>query len=167
MKKYLFLIITIVLVITSCRYKGDDVVDVKAQIDQIKTLLEQYVTANQDQNFSLIENIWSSSEDIILIGTDLDERLTGWTQIQKAINQQFKSFEDTYISVSDQIIRLNKTGNTAWFSLVMNYNFIYNKEAVSFSGIRFTGVIDKIEGKWLFVQGHLSIPAEAQLKEVI
>lgn len=166
MKKILFLVFAMAMVFTSCRDQGKEVIDIKAETDQIKAVLDQYVVANEEQNFSLIEKIWAERENIVLIGTDLDEKLIGWTQIEKAIKHQFEAFKDTYINVSEQNIRLNATANTAWFSEVMNYNFIYNDEAMSFSGIRFTGVLEKIDDQWLLVQGHLSIPAEAQLKEV-
>lgn len=166
MKKNLFLVIILVMVFSSCRYQGEDVIDIKAETDQIRAVLDQYVVANEEQNFSLIETIWDANERIVLIGTNSDEKLVGWSEIDKAIKEQFESFTDTYIVVSEQNIRLNATANTAWFNEVMNYNFIYNEEAKSFSGVRFTGVLEKINEKWLLVQGHLSIPAEAQLNEV-
>ncbi len=167
MKKFVILLAVFIFAMSGCRYKGSEVVDVKAETDQVKALIEKYVMAVEEENFEFIEHIWAESENITMIGTDLNERLTGWKQIENAYKTQFKNFEDTYVNVSDQVIRLNKSGTTAWFSLVMNYNFIFKGNAVSYSGIRFTGVVDKIEGKWLLVQGHLSIPAEAQMREVI
>ena len=166
MKKSLFLMFAFALVFSSCRYQGEVVVDIKAETDLVKAVLDQYVLANEEQNFSLIETIWAANENIVLIGTNLDEKLIGWSQIEEAFKRQFETFKNTFIVVSEQNIRLNETANIAWFSEVMNYNFIYNDEAMSFSGVRFTGVLEKIEGKWLLVQGHLSIPAKAQFKEV-
>jgi len=141
-------------------------VDLEAEIGKIETVLEQYVVANEEQDFNLISKIWKADEDIIMIGTDSDERLIGWNHIQKAIQNQFSSFQSTFISVSDQIIRINETGNTAWFVEHLNYNFIYKEEAMSFTGIRFTGVMEKKDNVWMLVQGHLSIPAEVEMNEV-
>lgn len=166
MKKTLFLLFAMAMVFSSCDEQAKMVIDVKAETDQIKAVLDQYVVANEEQNFSLIEKIWAENENIVLIGTDSDEKLVGWTQIEEAIKHQFDAFTDTYINIGERNIRLNATANTAWFNQIMNYNFIYNGEAKSFSGVRFTGVMEKTEGQWLLVQGHLSIPAEAQLKEV-
>jgi hypothetical protein len=83
----------------------------------------------------------------------------GWTNIRNAIKSQFSSIEETYISASDQFIKLNECGNTAWFAESLNYNFVYNGEARSYEGLRFTGVLMKIDGQWRFVQLHLSLPA--------
>ena len=112
-----------------------------------------------------MEKVWAADDDIVLIGTHANEKLIGWDQIQKAIKKQYSEFEDTYISVIEQKIMINETGNTAWFSEFLNYNFIHEGQAMSFEGIRFTGVLEKRGDQWLIVQGHLSIPGGASALE--
>ena len=75
------------------------------------------------------------------------------------MQRQFNLFEDTYISVHSQVIQINEGGNTAWFSEIVNYNYIYQGEAKQFEGSRFTGVLEKFNGDWFIVQSHMSIPA--------
>ncbi|MCF8230506.1 MAG: nuclear transport factor 2 family protein [Bacteroidales bacterium] len=165
MKKLSFFsIIGIILIVLlfACQVKTKKV-NPEAEIASIENVLDQYVIANENQDFRIIENIWSKEENIELIGTDSDELLTGWESIRSAIKNQFESFENTYISVNDQHIHINNTGNTAWFFETLNYNFLYKGEAMSFEGIRFTGVLEKRGNKWELVQGHLSIPAEVDV----
>lgn len=131
----------------------------------IENLLENYILANENENFDLIEDIWSSANDIILYGTSSDERLVGWPDIKNAIKVQFGQIEETYISSYDQSIKFNCTGNTAWFAENLNYNYMYKGEAYNYEGLRFTGVVEKIEGKWKIVQAHLSVPASASVGE--
>lgn len=126
----------------------------------IENLLEQYVIANERQDFELIQQIWAPDPDIILYGTDSDERLMGWVNIKNAVKDQFAQITETYISVSDQYIKINSTGNTAWFAETLNYNFIYKDQARSYEGMRFTGVLSLIDDKWMLVQAHLSVPAQ-------
>ncbi len=165
MKKLFFLFgLIFVLSLQFCTPPMEPV-DLDKEVSAIKNVLEKYVIANENEDFSIIEEIWMPAEDIILIGTDSDETLIGWEQIRKAIQGQYGNFENTLITVSDQWIKVNMTGNTAWFSEVLSYNFIYNEEAMSFEGMRFTGVLCKKEKKWKLVQGHLSIPAEVDLEE--
>ena len=160
MKRTFIVLISItILIATGCEPKMQEP-DLKKEKAEVANVLEKYVIANENQNFSLIEEIWANDDNILLLGTDSDEIYLGWKQIKKAIQHQFNSFEDTYIVVSDQRIQLNKTGNSAWFSEHLNYNFIYEGEAKSFEGIRFTGVLEKRNGAWELVQGHLSIPVE-------
>lgn len=158
--KFLFstFVLSILLVAVSC---NDLKKESNGEADKaaIENLLENYILANENQDFELIENIWAPNDDIILYGTDSDERLMGWVNIESAIKEQFGLITDTYISASNQFIKLNCTGNTAWFAETLNYNYMYKGEAHSYEGLRFTGVVEKIEGKWVLVQAHLSLPA--------
>lgn len=166
MKKIILLLFTtFFLGITGCNKceKQEPKFNPEEEKIQIENILDQYVIANENKDLSIIEKIWANEDDIVLIGTDSDEKLIGWKQIKKAIRHQFKSFEDVYISVSEQMIFVNETGNTAWFSSILSYNFIYKGEAMSFEGIRFTGVLEK-STDWEIVQGHLSIPAEVDIE---
>lgn len=167
MKRLLLSALVLSLAFLSCNSEYEKPqVDLKAEIGNIETVLEQYVVANMEQDVDLITKIWKNDENIISIGTDSDERLVGFTHIEKAIKNQFKSFTNTFISVSNQIIRVNDSGSTAWFSESLKYNFIYQGKAMSFNEIRFTGVLQKIDNGWFMVQGHLSIPAEVEMNEV-
>lgn len=164
MKKYLVIVFVVVFALVSCDSKKEKF-NPREEIAAIENVLDQYVIANENQDFSIIERIWAEEDDIAMIGTDSDELLVGWHEIRAAIQHQFEAFENTYVSVNNQKIHLSETGQIAWFYETLNYNFIYNGEAMSFEGIRFTGVLKKNNGNWEIVQGHLSIPAEVDLEE--
>lgn len=150
--------LSISLLMGSCCDKNVES-DKKADLAAIENLLENYILANENQDFDLIKKIWAPDDDIILYGTDSDERLMGWTNIESAIKEQFGYITDTYISASNQFIKLNCTGNTAWFAETLNYNYMYKGHAHSYEGLRFTGVVEKINDNWVLVQAHLSVPA--------
>lgn len=152
------LVLTGFLFISSCS-NCDKELNLMDETVAIENVLEKYIIANENQDFELTEEIWAPNPDIILYGTDSDERLMGWTNIRMAIKDQFSQITDTYISASDQFIKLNCTGNTAWFAETLNYNFVYKGEAKSYEGLRFTGVLEKMNGEWKIVQAHLSVPA--------
>ncbi len=134
------------------------------EISRIENLLERYVVASENKDYQTIENIWAASDSILLFGTDSHEKLMGWQSIRDAFRKQFTLIDNTYISVSDRYIKINWTGNTAWFAQILNYNFMYQDIAHSFEGLRFTGVVEKQDdGNWKMVQGHLSMPANIDL----
>ncbi len=155
---YSTFVLSIILLMGSC-YNQNKESDKLADLEAIENLLENYILANENQDFDLIESIWAPDEDIILYGTDSDERLMGWSDIKSAIKEQFGYITDTYISASNQFIKLNCEGNTAWFAETLNYNYIYKGTAHSYEGLRFTGVVEKIDKNWVLVQAHLSVPA--------
>ena len=160
---YLLCILSGLILLNSCTQTCGEHVNRADEIIAIENLLEQYIIANENQDFDLIHQIWSPESDIILYGTNSDEKLIGYTNIRNAIKEQFKLIEETYISASDQYIQLNSCGNTAWFAESLNYNFMYDGEARSYEGLRFTGVLTKMDGNWHFVQAHLSLPANVNI----
>jgi len=155
---FVFLVLVVLVVMSSCSNCNKEF-SLMDETLAIENVLDKYIVANETQNFELIQEIWAPNADIILYGTDSDERLMGWINIKNAIKEQFSHITDTYISASDQFIKLNCTGNTAWFAETLNYNFVYSDKAQSYEGLRFTGVLEKMDGEWKLVQAHLSLPA--------
>jgi len=167
MKKQFSLLtgLVLLLLITSCRQKTASTINVQTEKKAVENVLEKYVIANENKDFSMIEQIWAPDSDILLFGTDSEEKLVGWKNIQEAIKKQFSSINSTYISVSYQHIKLGKSGNTAWFAELLNYNFVYQNKAKTYEGIRFTGILEKRPTGWRIVQAHLSIPANTGIKK--
>ena len=166
----LFIVLSFSLFI-SCSEKEEQKDPQKASVDialeklEISQRLDNLAAASESGNFGMIEDIWLPSEDALLIGTEGTEKLEGWEDISAAIKKQIGTFEKTFISITEQLIWLNDDASIAWFFEELNYNFIYEEKAMTFEGIRFTGVMKKIDGKWRLVQQHMSIPAMLEMVE--
>lgn len=158
MKRNLLMVLIGMLVIFGCNKAKQGKVDIEKERNAIKLVLEKYAIANENQDMAMIEDIWCPSERIISFGTESGEKMVGWAQIKSAVERQFSNFSNTFISYRDQIIEVNDTGNTAWFSEIINYNFILDGEAHSYEGLRYSGVLVKKDGKWKLVQTHMSVP---------
>ncbi len=167
----LVLILSSFFLAISCNNEASQSPDEVVSIDfaqeklEISQILDNLAAASESGNFKLIEKIWLHSEDVMLIGTENDEQLEGWEEISAAIKKQFGAFNQTLISITDQTIWLNDDATVAWFFEELNYNFVYEEKAMSFVGIRFTGVMQKINDKWRLVHQHMSIPAELEMVE--
>lgn len=173
-KSFILLFVFTLFIITSC--ENQDIKEVakkpeKKEIDfekeeaKISELLDLLASSTESGDIEMIEQIWYPKEDVILIGTEDNEKLMGWATIKKTMSGQFNSLNETLISITDQNISFDRDARTAWFFEEMNYNFIYNDQAMSLDGIRFTGVfIKNDEGIWKLVQGHVSLPASIDMK---
>ena len=164
-KSVLLLFLLPLLILQFCMSPTESEYNPEKDLTAIRTVLEQYTIARENEDIKMVEEVWSNDEDIILIGTDSDENYVGWDQIRKAIQKQFGSFENVLISITDQKIQTDLDGRTAWFSQTLNYNFIYNSVAMTYQGIRSTGVLRKQDGKWKIIQVHLSVPVEVDIDE--
>jgi len=173
MKKYIiFLVMTLaVFSFISCEQEEntqEKIVKQNINIDKEKAkvseLLDLLAASTESGDMEGVEKIWCPKEEAMLIGTESSEKLVGWNQIRKAINNQSSSFKETLISITDQNIWMDEDARTAWFFEELNYNFIYKDKARSFEGIRFTGVFKKsTSGEWKLVQGHMSVPSQMDL----
>jgi len=176
MKKSIIILLPFIfLLITACENSQNEAsvektpiatLDLDKEKAKVTELLDLLATSTESGNIEMIEKIWLPSEDVVLIGTENDEKLVGWSQIKNAITGQASSFEETLISITDQNVWFDRDARTAWFLEELNYNFIYNNKAMSLDGIRFTGVFYKTDnGEWKLVQGHMSMPASIDIEE--
>lgn len=158
MKKItLFSGLFLLILLSSCSCPKPEVVDIEKEIIAVKKVLDKYRYANENQDINVIEEIWCPDETIVSIGTEKGERLIGFSQIESAVQRQFDTFKETFITPANQMVQISGDGKTAWFSQTMNYNFVLDGTAYSFKNLRYSGVLVKKEGKWKLVQTHMSI----------
>lgn len=84
---------------------------------------------------------------------------------EAAMRKQFEAFSDSKISVSNQVINVNSSGQVAWFSEVMDWSMQTQGQQVDLKGLRLTGVLEKRKNQWLLVQMHFSVPVSGQAAE--
>ena len=159
--KTIFTFCLLSLFIWGCNAPSENTtkVNLEEEKEKVALVLEKYVIASEKRDIDLVHDIWAGEPDIVVFGTAGDEKLIGWESIKNAMERQFSSFEDIYISVHDQVIQVDEMGQTAWFSEIVNYNYIYQGEPKQYEGLRFTGVLQKFGEDWYIVQSHMSVPA--------
>ena len=146
------------LLITACSQK----VDIETEKVKVKTVVDQFEEVLETEDMELLSMIFAHDTDMVNFGTDAAERIVGWESLKELMQKQNASFENTKITVKDQVIKVSKHGNTAWFSEIVDWDLIAQEQPVSLEGSRFTGVLEKRNGKWVIVQFHASIPVSGQ-----
>lgn len=69
-------------------------------------------------------------------------------------------FEATGYDINDVRIHLSPRGTVAWFSAVLDDWCEIAGRADGWKGVRWTGVLEKRQGRWLYVQGHFSFATD-------
>ena len=163
--KYLILnFIVMALIALGCAQRAGKV-DLAAEKSAVKEVVDQMVQAIQTENIQTISNIVAHDSDIVIFGTDASERWVGWDMFEAAMRKQFEAFSDSKISVSNQVINVNSSGQVAWFSEVMDWSMQTQGQQVDLKGLRLTGVLEKRKNQWLLVQMHFSVPVSGQAAE--
>jgi uncharacterized protein (TIGR02246 family) len=153
--------VAVLLVINGCTQK----VDLNAEKSNVKSVVDQFIQALETENIELFAKIMAHDPDMVNFGTDAAERWVGWQELKESVEKQFASFDKTKLTVKDQVIKLNSSGNTAWFSEVVDWDVSVQDEPIHIEGSRITGVLEKQNGNWVCVQFHTSVPMSGQAVE--
>lgn len=134
---------------------------------------------NQEQEKLLIEKTihasigWAKNKDIKLlysvIANDSDflevhpgpKVVKGFSDFRKA--EEFwmsPDFKAVRYEISDLRINIAKSGDVAWWFCMLNDINEWKGEPATWENTRWTGVLEKRNGKWIIVQQHFSFASE-------
>ncbi|HLF85975.1 MAG TPA: SgcJ/EcaC family oxidoreductase [Nitrospiria bacterium] len=133
-------------------------VDIEAERAKVKAVVDQFKQVWETEDLELLSKIMAHDADIVVNGTDAAEHWVGWEPFKASVAKMFPAFENIKITVKEQSIKIHPSGNVAWFSQIWDWDLVVEGKPVRSEGQRFTGVLEKRNGNWLFVQFHNSVP---------
>jgi len=88
-----------------------------------------------------------------------DRIIRGYDQVRKN-SVIYKDPEFKYVrhEIRNLTINLSQSGDTAWFFCNLDDINTWKGEPANWENARWTGVLEKIDGKWVLVQQHFSFP---------
>ena len=113
----------------------------------------------------MFSQVMSKDTDLVSFGTDDVERWQGWGALEESIKEQFASFSVLSIERKNKTIKYSQTGDTAWFSEVVDWEILSGGQKALLEGIRFTGILENRSGTWVIVQFHSSVGVAGQVIE--
>ncbi len=159
MKKLLIICIgAVLLALIGCAQK----VNREAETAAVKETIGQFYGLYITKDAALLSEIVAHDEDMVNFGTDAVEHWVGWEALKEALQKQWEAFENPEITVRDQVIHLSLSGTVAWYTLSLDFDVVFGREAVAWKGARSSGVLEKRDGKWVIVQFHNSMPVTEQ-----
>lgn len=138
------------------------IIDVEAEKAAVQTLIDDFVTSWQTKDMELASKIFAHDDDMVMFGTDASEHFVGWEQVKGSIQKQFDAAENIQVATRELSIKVHKSGEVAWISLLMDLQGVSTGEPFSLEGMRFTGVLEKRNENWRIVQVHASLPVAGQ-----
>ena len=138
------------------------VVDLEAERAAVKTVADQWMQGMKSKDMEIYSRCIAHDSDMVNFGTDAAEKWVGWESLKESIERQFKSMDVENISIKDQVIKVHKSGEVAWFSEVIDFSGKTQGQPFNVEGFRLTGTLEKQAGNWVFVQFHASMPVSGQ-----
>lgn len=162
MKNSIIPVVAIILMVSGCTPK----VDIEAEKTAVRAVINDVNRAFETNDPELLAQLVSHSPDNIFFGTDMAERWVGFNSFIEAQKQFFVSLEiGSEITMHDVVFAINKSGDAAWMSYLMDWKGKSQGESFNIEGLRATVVMEKKDGKWMIVHWHGSVPVSGQMVE--
>ncbi len=126
--------------------------------EAVKGVVNDWVRVWESKDMALLSRIMAHDPDIVLFGTDPEEHFVGWDSLRAYVGKLFPAMQDAKLTVKDQVIKVYQGSRVASFTELVSWDYAYNGKPVH-QDCRFSGVLEKRHGHWVFVQFHNSVPA--------
>ena len=157
--KYFLSVPIFLLIIFSC---STNQIDLESERQQVIKVLDDFVLAHETKDLDLLSSCLSDKPDILILGTDEDELWVDKKSMVAAQKRAYDTFDKVKLSVRDKVLKMDRSGKTAWFYMKVNW-FVESKgEKYKFDHVRTTGVLENLDSKWRIVQIHTSLPVEGK-----
>jgi len=169
MKKLLLVIPLVILLCFTfgCQQYYEEVaeepaVDVEAEKANIRTVLDQYAEAWKSSNIDHFSKIFSHDVDMVIF--DSQKRYVGWEAWQERLQNSIELIEDVNVTFREYSIKVHPSGTIAWLSAFEDATWTLEGQPDEVTGMRITWVLEKIEGKWIIVEGHWSVSEQEEIE---
>lgn len=139
---------------------ADKTVDREAEIKEISRTIDACIGWFKTKDFDLLFSVVTHDEDYISVHPT-DRVIKGFEQFE-ANSEVFKNPEFQYKrhEITDLTVSISKSGDVAWFYCILDDMNTWAGQPANWENARWTGVLEKRDGRWQIVQQHFSFAAE-------
>ncbi|MBN2000412.1 nuclear transport factor 2 family protein [candidate division KSB1 bacterium] len=138
--------------------------DEPANIDSERRLVEKTIHNSigwaKNKNINLLYSIIANDSDYTEVHPNA-HIVKGFNEFKKAeefwMNPDFKAIR---YEIKNMRINFSKNGNVAWFFCMLDDINEWKGQPANWENTRWTGILEKRDGRWVIVQMHFSFAAE-------
>jgi ketosteroid isomerase-like protein len=134
----------------------------KAKVEQTinDCIMWPYPEKNVDRLYSSV----SKDSSFFIFHPDSKSTIIGYDAFDKMIKGVFlnDALKATGTSMTDMRINISQSGDVAWFSCILDDRGEWDGTPYAWLNTRWTGVLEKRDGKWMIVQMHFSFASDAK-----
>ncbi len=152
-------ILFILFFLTGCLSSKEDF-----DIEKEKLLVEKAINASigwaKDKNLALLYNVITNDSSFLEVHPG-DRIIKGFKEFRRA--EEFwmsPDFRAVRYEIRDLNITISASGDAAWWFCILDDINEYKGEPASWENTRWTGVLEKREGRWVIVQQHFSFASQ-------
>ena len=111
------------------------------------------------KDFDRLFEVLAHDENFFIFHPDSKSTVVGWNKF-KELSKFYEDprFKATHFEVKDLRLNLSRSGDVAWYSCFLDDCGEWEGKPIAWENARWTGVLEKRDGKWVIVQMHFSFP---------
>jgi ketosteroid isomerase-like protein len=155
---YLLLVAAIVLTVATCG--PEQTSDREAEIAAVERAIDGTIEWAKTKDFDLLYSIIANDSAYLEVHPK-DEVVKGFSEFKRM--EEFwasPDFRSIRHEMRDLQINLSRSGDVAWFFCILDDINEWRGQPASWINTRWTGVLEKRDGRWVMVQMHFSNPVE-------
>jgi len=130
------------------------------ELSRIERSIRDCIGWAQTKDFGLLYSVIANDADFLEVHPD-GSVVKGFEDFKKAEklwgSPEFKAIR---YEIRDLKIKLSKSGDVAWFFCILDDINEYKGQPANWENARWSGVLEKREGRWVMVQQHFSFAAK-------
>jgi ketosteroid isomerase-like protein len=137
----------------------------KAKAEQVIKRSIQWIV---DKDKELMYTYFVHDSSLFWFSPDNAGTIQGFDNFKKLVEQVFMNpkFKGVSSDFKDLRIDLSRSGECAWWSCYLDDFNEWDGRPSNWENVRWTGVLEKIDGQWRIRQMHFSYSAEAMQAEI-
>jgi ketosteroid isomerase-like protein len=141
-------------------FQKSDVTAEKTRIEQaIRDTIEwPYPEKNKERLYAAL----AQDSSFFIFHPDSKSTIIGFDAFRNLVEKVFMNptFKATGSNIRDLRIDISRSGEVAWFSAILDDFGESDGKPYAWKNTRWTGVLEKREGRWLMVQMHFSFASD-------
>ena len=131
-------------------------INIKVEKEEIAKTVSSCIGWFKDKDFDLLFSVVAQDSNYISVHPT-DNVIKGFSMFKKN-SEFFRNPEFLYVrhALKDLKITLSESGNVAWYYCRLDDINTYKGRSANWENARWTGVVEKRNGKWVIVQQHFS-----------
>jgi len=157
--RYFTAIFSLILIISGCLNQENNI-NKEAEIQEISRVIDNCIGWFKTKDFELSFSTVANDSNFLEIHPT-NKVVRGFEQFKKN-SEIFKRTEFQYVrhEIKDLKIILSRSGDVAWFYCILDDINEWNDQPANWENTRWTGVLEKRDGRWVIVQQHFSFASE-------
>ena len=131
----------------------------------IKEVVEVAIGWALNKDTELLFDSVARDEDFFYFSPDDASTISGFEMFKEFTYDTFMGdhFKALWFETKEMAINISRSGDVAWYHCLLDDVGLWDGEEAGWHDVRWTGVLEKRNGKWVIVQMHFSFSVEQML----